>query len=270
MEAVPGTLVCFHAHPDDEGITTGGTIALAAAAGHRVVLVFATRGELGEVSDGVLDPGETLGERRTRETWAAAEILGAARVEFLGYQDSGMAGEPTNDHPGAFWQADLDEAAARLAAIVAEEGAEVLTIYDPHGGYKHPDHIQVHRVGVRAAELTAIPRVYEATADRDHFMETLRSSADLIAELGVEIPGDLPAPEDFADHFSPAAAITTRVDVTDVLAIKRASLAAHASQIDETSFFLAMPDELFARAFGTEWFIRRGAPPGTRESWLFE
>jgi LmbE family N-acetylglucosaminyl deacetylase len=101
-------------------------------------------------------------------------------------------------------------------------------------------------------------------------METLRSSADFVAELGVEIPGDLPAPEDFADHFSPAAAITTRVDVTDVLPIKRASLAAHASQIDETSFFLAMPDELFARAFGTEWFIRRGAPPGTRESWLFE
>jgi LmbE family N-acetylglucosaminyl deacetylase len=267
---MPRTLVCFHAHPDDEVIQTGGTIARAAATGHRVVIVFATRGELGEVADGFLDDGESLSERRTRECEAAARILGAARVAFLGYRDSGMAGEPTNHDPAAFWQADLDEAATRLAAILGEEAAEVLTVYDPQGGYRHPDHIQVHRVGVRAAQLAGTARVYEATADRDHFMETIRRSASMAAELGIEVPDDLPDPAEFADHFSPADAITTRVDVRDVLAVKRAALAAHASQIDETSFFRTMPDEIFGMAFGTEWFIRRNAPEGTRETWLFD
>jgi len=265
-----GTLVCFHAHPDDEAIQTGGTIARAAAEGHRVVLVFATRGELGEVADGFLEPGETLSERRSRECAAAATILGAARVEFLGYHDSGMAGEASNDDPAAFWRADLDEAAERLAAILRAEAAEVLTVYDDHGGYHHPDHVQVHRVGVRAAEIAGTPRVYEATVDRDHLMEALAASVALAEEHGVEIPGDTPDPEEFASHFIPAAQITTRVDVSDRLDVKRAALRAHASQIDETSFFLSMPDEIFALAFGTEWFIRRDAPEGIQESWLFD
>ena len=115
---MPYTLVTFHAHPDDEAIATGGIMARAAAEGHRVVLVVATRGELGEVDDGFLDPGETLAERRVVETGRAAEALGVARVEFLGYTDSGMDGEPTNDAQGSFWSADLDEAAGRLAAIL--------------------------------------------------------------------------------------------------------------------------------------------------------
>lgn len=267
---MPGTLVCFHAHPSDEAIQTGGTIARAAAAGHRVVLVFATRGEVGEVAEGFLEPGETLAERRSRECAIAAEILGARRVAFLGYRDSGMAGTPTNDDPASFWQADVEEAAERLAALLREEAAEVLTVYDDHGGYHHPDHIQVHRVGVRAAELAGTPRVYEATADRDHFAETLRASAALADSLGVEAPGDLPDPEEFAANFTPSEVITTRVDVSDRLATKRAALRAHASQIDETSFFLTMPDEIFALAFGTEWFIRRDAAPGTSETWLFD
>jgi len=181
-----------------------------------------------------------------------------------------MAGEPANDDPAAFWQADVDEAAAKLAEILLEEDAEVLTVYDDHGGYHHPDHIQVHRVGVRAAALAGTPRVYEATADRDHFVETLRASETMVAELGIEIPGDLPDPAEFADHFTPSALITTRVDVADRLDQKRAALRAHASQIDETSFFLAMPDEMFGLAFGTEWFIRRDAPEGIQETWLFD
>src|SRR5262245_63191701 len=108
------TIVFFHAHPDDEAIATGGSMARAKRDGHRVVLVSATRGELGEFAPDVLTPGETLTERRAAELHAAAEILGVDRVEFLGYRDSGMAGEPTNDDPDAFWQADLEEAATRL------------------------------------------------------------------------------------------------------------------------------------------------------------
>ena len=112
------TLVCFHAHPDDEAIATGGTMASLAEAGHRVVLVTATGGELGEVADGFLDPGETLGARRAVELAAAAGILGVARQTLLGYHDSGMEGEESNRRADVFATADLDEAAGRLAAIL--------------------------------------------------------------------------------------------------------------------------------------------------------
>src|SRR6266542_1327931 len=137
------TIVSFHAHPDDEAIPTGGSLALASDAGHRVVIVFATRGEHGEVAEGFLEPGEELWQRRVQEVQRAAELLGAHRVEFLGYTDSGMMGVPENDAPQSFWQADVEEAARRLASILSEERAEILTIYDQNGGYGHPDHIQV-------------------------------------------------------------------------------------------------------------------------------
>ena len=221
------------------------------------------------MDDGFLEPGETLADRRSRECADAAAILGAARVAFLGYRDSGMAGEPTNDDPDAFWQADLEEAAARLAVILVEEDAAVLTVYDERGGYHHPDHIQVYRVGVRAGEIAGTPRVYEATADRDHFIETVAAARATLDDELAETVGELPDPAEFANNFSPGHVITTRVDVQEHLATKRAALAAHASQIGETSFFVTMPDEMFALAFGTEWFIRRGAPQGTSETWLF-
>src|SRR5437764_1267119 len=143
------TLVCFHAHPDDETTSTGGVMAKAAADGHRVVLVVATKGEHGSVPDGMLAAGEPLWQRRMAELAASAEVLGVSRVELLGYVDSGMIGTPENDAPQSFWQADLDEAAARLVAILEEEQADVLTIYDDHGNYGHPDHIQIYRVGQR-------------------------------------------------------------------------------------------------------------------------
>src|SRR5699024_2157058 len=112
------TLVSFHAHPDDECITCGGVMRMAAEQGHRVVLVVATRGELGEIPPGLLDDGEELWQRRVAETHAAAEILGAHRVEFLGYSDSGMMGDATNNDAGTFWSAPVDEAAAKLTAIL--------------------------------------------------------------------------------------------------------------------------------------------------------
>src|SRR5579863_3915051 len=149
------TALFFHAHPDDEAIATGGTMARMADEGHRVVLVTATRGELGEVPEGLLSPGETLAERRADELAASCKVLGVARHEYLGYGDSGMAGEPTNKDPACFWQADVEEAAGRLAAILDQEHADVFVTYDENGGYGHPDHIQVHRVGIRAAERAA-------------------------------------------------------------------------------------------------------------------
>jgi LmbE family N-acetylglucosaminyl deacetylase len=260
------TLVTLHAHPDDDAISCGGTIDKAASEGHRVVLVVATRGENGEVPDDFLPPGEPLFERRTKETEAAARILGVSRVAFLGYVDSGMMGTPENDVPGSFWRADLDDAAGRLAAILTEEETDVLTIYDANGTYGHPDHIQVHRVGARAAELAGTERVYEATANRDHMAE-LMSQAE---KLGIDTSEIENEEFDFDDFGTPGAQITTRVDVGAFLEQKRAAMAAHASQIAETSFFLAMPAEAFTATWGLEWFIRRGAPDGTEETGLFD
>jgi LmbE family N-acetylglucosaminyl deacetylase len=257
------TLVTFHAHPDDESIATAGTMARAKAEGHRVVLVVATRGELGEHDPGTLAPGETLADRRVVETRRAAEVLGVDRVEFLGYHDSGMDGEPANHAPGAFAAADVEEAAARLAELLRDEDADVLTVYDDHGGYGHPDHVQVHRVGVRAAELAGTPRVYESTMNRDHIRRLMEQRDELLPEAP-----DAPDPTEMDDFGSPESIITTTVDVADYVDRKRAAMAAHASQIPPDSFFLAMPDDAFRLAFGSEWFIRRDAP-GTREDWIF-
>src|SRR5262245_23064451 len=121
-------------------------MAKAAAAGHRLVLITATSGERGEVADGLLAPREPPAQRRQKELADAAAILGVARVEMLGYRDSGMIGTPENEDPDCFWQTPVDDAAARLARILAEERPDVFTVYDEHGNYGHPDHIQVHRV----------------------------------------------------------------------------------------------------------------------------
>ncbi len=249
------TIVCLHAHPDDESISTGGTMVKAIADGHRVVLVTATRGECGEVAEGFLAPGETLGERRSAETLASAEALGLHRVEFLGYRDSGMIGEHTNTDPSCFWQADVEDAATKLAALLLEENADVLTVYDDHGGYGHPDHIQVHRVGIRAAEIAGIDRVFEATMNRDAIRESILAAR----ESGEFDETDMPD-EGERDTFGKAEAdITHAVDVAAFTFQKRSSMRCHASQINDDSFFMKMPEEMFSRAFGTEWFIEHGS-----------
>ena len=248
------TLVCFHAHPDDEAIATGGTMAAAAAAGHRVVLVLATRGEEGERIDGIVPDGDELGAWRERETRRSAALLGCHRVVFLGYRDSGMAGEPENDAPESFWQADVDEAAGRLAQILTDERADVVTIYDTHGGYGHPDHIAVHRVGTRAAELAGVPRVYWATLNRDRIREMVEAAE----RAGTPIEEERSERTSSEEFGMPDADITHAVDVTGVLDLKRAAMAVHASQIGPDSFFLTLAGEDFTAAFGTEWFVRPG------------
>jgi LmbE family N-acetylglucosaminyl deacetylase len=256
------TMVSFHAHPDDECIACGGVIRKASEEGHRVVLVVATRGERGEVPDEFLADGEELWQRRVAETHASAEILGAQRVEFLGYTDSGMMGTPANGAPGSFWSAPVDEAAKKLAAILEEERADVLTCYDDIGGYGHPDHIQVHRVGMRAAALAGTPRVYQNTMNRDHMERGRAAFAAQAAEAGVPVD-DL---GDGDEWGKPESVITAAVDVTPYLEYKRRAMRAHASQISEASFFLALPEEAFRYGFGTEWFIRDGQGPGITET----
>src|SRR5665213_4026692 len=250
------TVTFFHAHPDDEAIATGGTMASLAEQGHRVVLVTATRGELGEVSDGLLATGETLGDRRSVELAAAAAVLGADRQLFLGYEDSGMEGEESAARPGCFATADLDEAAGRLSAILDEEAADVLVVYDEHGGYGHPDHVQVHRVGMAAADRAGTPVLYMATMDRDFMIELRRQAAE--SEFGPE--DNLEGAETMGE---PSVRITTEVDVSPWVSVKRDAMRAHASQIGEESFFLSMPDDVFATVWGQEWYIRvRPEPDG--------
>jgi LmbE family N-acetylglucosaminyl deacetylase len=259
------TLVAFHAHPDDECLLQSGSLAKAVHDGHRVVVVYATRGEVGEAPDGLLEPGESLVERRMAEAMRSAEALGVHRVVWLGYRDSGMMGTPDNDDPRCFWRADAEDAAARVAEILREESADVLTIYDQNGNYGHPDHIQVHRVGSRAAVLAGTPHVLEATISRAHVKALI---ADAVA-AGQHI-GDAPDLEDESVIFGvPDDAITTVVDVGDFLDRKRAAIAAHASQVHDTGLFLSMPPEVFRAAMGTEFYIRRGAPAGHRDHDVF-
>ena len=274
-----GTLVCLHAHPDDESIATGGTIARAVAEGHRVVLVVATNGDFGEVPED-LAPGETLVDRRRKETEASAAVLGLHRVAWLGYKDSGMTGWEQNADPASFFQAPLEEAAERLAAILREESADVLTTYDWHGNYGHPDHIKVHQVGARAAELAGTPAVFEATMNRDEMVRFAQMAKEQMQTGASDLPEGAELPEDDWDPNGPAddgnpmgtpeAEITHKVDVMAFVQQKRASIRCHASQITDAGFFSQMPDEQFAMAFGSEWYIRQGGQGPVREGWLFE
>lgn len=268
------TLVCFHAHPDDEAIVTGGTMARAAAEGHRVVLVIATDGASGEVPDD-LEPGESLALRRRAETADSATALGVERVVFFDYADSGMTGWEQNDAPGSFWRADLDEAASRLADLLRAEQADVLTIYDWHGGYGHPDHIQVHRVGCRAEQLVrgelADLRVLESTLNRDEMRRGWGAAAESVTEHFGPDDFDPDAPMDDGNPMgTPESELTLGVDVSGFIAQKRASVAAHRSQVSDSSFFLQLSDDVFALAFGREWFIEHDRPAGVRMGWIFD
>jgi len=233
-------------------------MAKAAESGHRVVLVAATRGEQGEPQPGVLAEGEHLWERRVVELAQSAEILGADAPRFLGYEDSGMMGESTNDNPACFWQADEREAAEKLAAILSEVDADVLTIYDDHGLYGHPDHIKVHQVGLAAAELCGLSAVYESTVNRDRAQASFKEitehfEQELEGESHPEL-ADAPTEAEMDDFGLPESELAYALDVTDQLDAKRAAMAAHRSQIADDSFFLSLPSEIFAKMFGYEWF----------------
>ncbi|QGN59260.1 PIG-L deacetylase family protein [Nostocoides sp. HKS02] len=262
------TLVAFHAHPDDEALLTSGTMARAAAEGHRVVLVVATDGDLGLASDAYAADGR-LGARRLDELRTSAAALGVARVVHLGYADSGMGPELFPDPPGRvrFISAPVDEAAARLADVLREEQAAVLLSYDRHGGYGHRDHVRVHEVGARAAELAATPRVLQATVPRDLLVRAI----DLAAKV-YRFPPDFDR-DGFTRAYSARAEITHRITVRRYAAAKRASMRAHASQAsaqdgaDRTlAAFVRIPRPLYDLVFGREWFIDPARPPGLRVS----
>ncbi|WP_018154936.1 PIG-L deacetylase family protein [Demetria terragena] len=256
---MPYTLVAFHAHPDDEALLTSGTMARAAAEGHRVVLVVATDGELGLAAT-AFSSGDGLAATRQAEAQASADALGVARVCWLGYADSGMDGEPEPDPPGRrrFVRAPVEEAAERLATILREEQADLLLSYEPNGGYGHRDHVRVHEVGKLAAELAGTPKVLEATVPRDLIVRALR----LVSKV-YPFPPDFDITS-FDRAFTARREITHRISVRRHISTKRASMRAHASQAsadggaDRTlGMFLKIPRPLYDLVFGREWYIDR-------------
>ncbi|OZG26232.1 GlcNAc-PI de-N-acetylase [Williamsia sp. 1138] len=249
-------LVSFHAHPDDEVFSTGGVMRAAADAGHRVVLVTATDGAVGEFPEGILDEGEALADRRRNELEESAKILGVHRLVMFGYADSGMAGTAENANPLAFMNIGVDEAAQQLADVLLEEQADVVTIYDSNGGYGHPDHIQVHHVGRRAAEIAGTAYVYESVVNRDHMQKLIRSNPKWTEE---------DASIDLSTIGLPDADITTEVDVSEYMTAKRAAMVAHATQIGDFGPFLGMTEDELRAAFGLEWFRRVRGVDGPRE-----
>jgi len=261
---MPHTLLAFHAHPDDEALLTAGTMARAAAQGHRVILVVATDGNEGLASSSFVADGQ-LGARRLDELRASAQALGVARVEHLGYADSGLGPQTLPDPPGQtrFVRAEVEAAAGQLAAILVEESVDVLLTYDANGGYGHRDHVMAHHVAARAAVLAKTRRVLQATVPRD----TICRAIALVGKV-YRFP---PAfdPTTFERAFSPQADITHRVGVLRYASAKRASMQAHASQAtadrgaDRTlAAFLRIPRPLYDVVFGREWYVDPAHPPG--------
>jgi N-acetyl-1-D-myo-inositol-2-amino-2-deoxy-alpha-D-glucopyranoside deacetylase len=270
-------LLLVHAHPDDESINNGVTMARYAAEGARVTLVTCTLGERGEV----IPPerrhltGTALGEYRLRELTAAMSELGVDDFRLLGgpgrFRDSGMMGLADNDDPACFWQADVDAAAGHLVEVIREVRPQVLVTYDENGGYGHPDHIQAHRVAMRAVELAAesgygIPKVYWNRVPRS-------VAEEAFARLERELPG-LPFSKSAAIDDVPGvvddARITTEIDGTAYAAAKAAAMRAHATQITVAEPYFALSNELAQPVLTSEYYeLVRGERAGGRETDLF-
>ena len=282
-------LLLVHAHPDDESIGTGATMAKYAAEGAGVTLVTCTLGELGEVIPADLallaaDREDRLGEYRIGELAAACAALGVTDHRYLGgpgrWRDSGMMGLDTNDEPGCFWQADLDEAAGELLKVIYEVRPQVLVSYDENGFYGHPDHIQAHRVARRAFELAdgQVSKFYATAAPKSVLAAAIDLARDDDAVGGavgggvdfrqVESVDDLP-------FGIPDQDVTTEIDATAFLDAKLAAMRAHATQIAVDGSFFALSNHLGQRAFGVEYYTLLAGPrgpaagPDGRESDLF-
>jgi LmbE family N-acetylglucosaminyl deacetylase len=255
-------IVAFHAHPDDEALLTGGTLARLAAEGHHVVIAVACDGVMGEASG-------ADGQVRLNELRTSAAILGVSRVLHLGYADSGHGPLLYPDPPdrARFVRVDVEEAAGRLADLLRQEHADVLLSYDAQGGYGHRDHVKVHEVGARAAAMAGPIRVLEATLPR----EPVVRMCSLMRLLVHYDPRATPTP------YSPRSTITHRVDVRRQGRKKRAAIAAHTSQIHRGSggspllaLLVHLPAPLFGLLLGWEWFVEPGCMPGTRLDDIFQ
>ena len=256
-------LLLVHAHPDDETINNGVTMAKYAALGAQVTLVTCTRGEEGEVLVNELanlasDKDDKLGEHREIELKDAMDELGIKDFRFLGapskkWRDSGMMGTPANDRDDVFWQADLDEASIELVKIILEIKPQVLITYDEFGGYGHPDHIKAHRVAMRAAELAAnqgwqVNKIYWNTMPRSVIQMGIEKMKEVGSDFfGAESADDLP----FA---KPDELVSTVVNAPEYVPVKLAAMKAHATQISVDGPFFALSNNLGLSVWGDEYY----------------
>lgn len=249
------TILLAFAHPDDEGMSAGAMM-MAKDEGHRVVLVCATRGEVGEIYN--MDEAAArprLGEIRTRELEDAARIIGVDRLVFFDYRDSGMVRTADNEDPRSFNKAPLDEAAAKLHAILGEEKPEVVVTFGEDGMYGHPDHIKIHHVTNAALDKLRgwRPRKLYYTAIPRSLMEAFM--AQMPEEMLREQNPDMRL------EGTPDELVTTRLDVTPYVKRKREAFAAHVSQNDPNSWFTKIPEDMYETVFGSEFYaIGRGNP----------
>ncbi|WP_030153403.1 N-acetyl-1-D-myo-inositol-2-amino-2-deoxy-alpha-D-glucopyranoside deacetylase [Streptomyces sp. NRRL S-244] len=303
MNGLPARrLLLVHAHPDDESINNGVTMAKYAAEGAHVTLVTCTLGEEGEVIPPGLahlapDRDDTLGPHRIGELAAAMAELGVTDHRFLGgpgrFRDSGMMGAEQNLRPGSFWSTDVDEAAAHLVEVIREVRPQVLVTYDPDGGYGHPDHIQAHRVATRGAELAAeaayrrdlgdpwrIGKIYWNRVPRSVVEEgfarlkAAREHPPAVAEGDPKAPfPGLASPDDVPGVIADDR-ITAEIGADEAfVAAKAAAMRAHATQIAVDGPFFALSNDLAQPLFAREYYElvagRPGAPAGEREHDLF-
>lgn len=278
----PLTLMAAFAHPDDESFGIGGTMARYGADPEvRVVLVCATRGEAGEISDPKLASPERLGQVREAELRCACKKLGVAALHFLGYRDSGMAGTPENQDPRSLAMADPHEAVGRLVALIRRERPDVVVTHDETGGYGHPDHIATHRF-TRAAfaaagdpsqypeqiEAGLLPyrpeKLYFTALPRRYFRNVIAR----LEEAGIEIPERFRARANGAFGL-PDEACTTEVSVLDYWDTKRAALQCHSTQLKPDNFFSLLPPEIMRELQAWECFqlveSRVGSDDGTHD-----
>ena len=253
-------MLLVHAHPDDETINNGATMALYAALGADVTLVKCTRGEEGEVlvkdlAHLAAHETDSLGDHRVEELAVAMKALGISDHRFLGeghakYRDSGMMGTEPNNRPDVFWQADLDSAAGELVTIIEEVKPHVLITYDEIGGYGHPDHIKAHLVAMRASELATwqIQKIYWNTVPKSVIAQGMEAMKEIGSDFfGAESIDDLPFAKD--DSF-----VTTLIDGNDFVDAKMAAMKAHETQIALDGPFFALSNNLGLQVWGHEYY----------------
>ncbi len=265
------SLLLVHAHPDDETIGTGATMAKYVADGVNVTLVTCTLGEEGEVLVPALagiaaDKADQLGGWRIHELEEACRVLGVTDHRFLGgtgrYRDSGMMDTAANDNPRCFWRADMAEAVGLLVEVIREVKPQVVVTYDDFGGYGHPDHIQAHRVTVQAVEQTRdiVQKLYYTAVPRT-FIE---ASIKAMKEQGHEFFGGVESAED-VPFARTDDVITTQVDARDYLDVKTEAMRAHATQIEVDGPFFALSNHIGQKAFGLEHYVLMAGERGPRE-----
>lgn len=271
-----------HAHPDDETISVGGTLAILADRGVTTSVVCCTDGKLATIFGKDMPEDTTrprLTEIRQAELRKAGAILGVGEVNFLGYGDSGMAGAESNNDKDAFWQADLDEVTGRLVAHIRRFRPHVIVTYDGWGGYGHPDHIQTHRATALAVEAAQLRRLYPDSGEPWRVAKLYYTAfPESVIRQAMEKASTVEALAPFAEVAAagmemavPDEWVTTVVDVREGVGRIRDALRAHHSQMAEDFPFLAMPEDVHRDLFGKEHFrlVTSTVPVNLPETDLF-